>query len=54
MLKKMIFLFLIIIKIFRFFKKTKAKYIITHKKYEKIIKKYCNPIIVDNVLKSVC
>ena len=35
-------------------KKTKSKYIITDIKYLKIIvKKYCNPIIVKNVLKSV-
>ena len=34
-------------------KKSKAKYIITNKKYKKKIKNYCNPIIVNNVLKSV-
>ncbi len=34
-------------------KKTKSKYIITEKKYEKIIKKYSKPIVVKNVFKSV-
>ena len=34
-------------------KKTKSKYIITEKKYEKIVKNYSKPIIVKNVFKSV-
>ena len=34
-------------------KSTKAKFIITNKKYESIVNKYSKPIIVDNVLKSV-
>ena len=34
-------------------KKSKAQYIITSLKYNKIASKYCNTIIVDNVLKSV-
>ena len=33
--------------------KTKSKYIITHKKYEKIVDKVSNSIVVENVLKSV-
>ncbi len=32
---------------------TKSKYIITHKKYELTVKKYCVPLLVENVLKSV-
>ncbi len=34
-------------------KKSKAKYIITSQKYNKIVSKYCIPIVVDHVLKSV-
>ncbi len=34
-------------------KKSKVKYVITNKKYLNIIKNYCYPILVDNVLKSV-
>ena len=34
-------------------KKSKAKYVITSKKYYNIVIKFSNPIIVDNVLKSV-
>ena len=34
-------------------KKSNAKYIITSKKYNNIVSKYCNPLIVDHVLKSV-
>ena len=34
-------------------KKTKAKYIITNKKYEKLVKKYCNVLVVNDVLLSV-
>ena len=34
-------------------KKTKAEYVITHKKYEKVVNKYCKPILVDHVLKAV-
>ena len=34
-------------------KKSKSEYVITHKKYENIVKKYSKPIIVENVLKSV-
>ena len=34
-------------------KKTKSAYIITHKKHFNLVKKYANPIIVENVLKSV-
>ena len=33
--------------------KTKSKYIITHKKYEKLVDKVSNSITVENVLKSV-
>ena len=33
--------------------KTKSKYIITHNKYKKIVEKVSNPIVVENVLKSV-
>ena len=32
-------------------KKSNAKYIITSKKYNNIVNKYCNPLIVDHVLK---
>ncbi len=41
------------LKYLEFLKKTKSKYIITNKKYENITGKYSNPIIVENVLKSV-
>ena len=34
-------------------KLTKANNVITDKKYEKVVKKYSNPIIVTNVLKAV-
>ncbi len=34
-------------------KKTKAKFVIVNKKHEKLIQNLCNPIIVDDVLKSV-
>ena len=34
-------------------KKTKAKYILVEKKYEKIVKNYSNPVVIPNVLKSV-
>ena len=34
-------------------KKTKSKYIISNKKHEHIVKKYSEPLIVNNVLKSV-
>ena len=34
-------------------KKTKSKFIITHKKYESIVKQYSKPILVENVLKAV-
>ncbi len=34
-------------------KKSKAKYVIANKKHSNLIKKFCNPIIVENVLKSV-
>ena len=34
-------------------KNTKSKFVITHKKYENIVKKYSNPILVKNVLKAV-
>ena len=34
-------------------KNSKVKYLIANKKHEKIISKYCYPIFVDNVLKSV-
>ena len=40
-------------KYFQILKKTKAKYIITEKKYENLISTYSEPIIVTNVLKSV-
>ena len=33
--------------------KSNVKYVITSEKYSKIVKKYCKPIIVKNVLKSV-
>ena len=36
-----------------FLKKTKAKYILVEKKYEKIVKNYSNPVVIPNVLKSV-
>mgnify|MGYP001298243511 CR=1 FL=1 len=41
------------LKYLEFLKKTKSKNIITSKKYENITRKYSNPIIVENVLKSV-
>ncbi len=41
------------IKYLEILKNSKVKYVITHKKYEKLINKICNPILVDNVLKSV-
>ena len=41
------------LKYFESLKLTKANNIITHKKYEKIVKEFCNPIIVTNVLKAV-
>ena len=41
------------IKYLEFLKNSKVKYVITHKKYEKLINKICNPILVDDVLKSV-
>ena len=41
------------LKYFELLKKTKAKYILTSKQHENVINKYCNPIVVDNVLKSV-
>ena len=34
-------------------KLTKSKNIITHKKYEKIVNEYSNPIVVNNVLNAV-
>ena len=34
-------------------KKTKSKFIITHKKYESIVKQYSKPILVENVHKAV-
>ena len=34
-------------------KSTKSKYVITNKKYEKVVGKFCKPLIVENVLKSV-
>ncbi len=34
-------------------KKTKSKYILTHKKHEAQVRSYCEPIIVENVLFSV-
>ncbi len=34
-------------------KKTKAKFVISEKKYENLVAKYCNPLIVDNTFKSV-
>ena len=40
-------------KYFQILKKSKSKYIITEKKYEKIVKNYSKPIIVKNVFKSV-
>ena len=41
------------IKYLDYLKGSDVKYVITHKKYESLINKFCNPIIVDNVLKSV-
>ena len=41
------------IKYLELLKNSKVKYVITHKKYEKLINKICNTILVDNVLKSV-
>ena len=41
------------IKYLEILKKSKVKYVISHKKYEKIINAHCYPIIVENVLKSV-
>ena len=41
------------IKYLNLLKNSKVKYVITHKKYEKLINKLCYPILVDNVLKSV-
>ena len=41
------------LKYFESLKLTKANNIITDKKYEKVVKKYSNPIIVTNVLKAV-
>ena len=41
------------IKYLELLKNSQVKYVITHKKYEKLINKICNPILVDNVLKSV-
>ena len=34
-------------------KKTKAEYILTELKYKNIVQSYCNPIVVDNIFKSV-
>ena len=34
-------------------KSTKSKYVITNKKYEKVVGKFSKPLIVENVLKSV-
>ena len=34
-------------------KKTKSKYIITSLKYKKLVASHCNPIVVNNILKSV-
>ena len=34
-------------------KKSKSKFILTHKKYENIVKRYSRPILVENVLKAV-
>jgi UDP-3-O-[3-hydroxymyristoyl] glucosamine N-acyltransferase len=34
-------------------KKTKSKYIITDVKYKKVLKDYCSPLVVENVLKAV-
>ena len=34
-------------------KQTKAKYVITDKKHSNIVRSYCTPLLVDNVLKSV-
>ena len=41
------------IKYLEILKKAKSNYIITDKKFEKIVKKFSTPIIVNNVLKSV-
>ena len=41
------------IKYFDDLKNSKSKYILTTQKYKNLIKNYCNPIIVENVLKSV-
>ena len=41
------------IKYLNLLKNSKVKYVITHKKYEKLINKLCYPILVENVLKSV-
>ena len=41
------------LKYFELLKKTKAKYIISSDKYLNLIKNYCEPIIVSNVLNSV-
>ena len=40
-------------KYFPLINKSKAKFIIVHSKHEKILKDIYNPIVVDNVLKSV-
>ena len=40
-------------KYLQFLKKTKAKYVVTDKKHSNIVKSYCEPLLVDNVLKSV-
>ena len=52
MQKKMIFLFNSL-KYSNLLSKTKVKYVVTDIKYEKFVSKFCYPIIVDNVLKSV-
>ena len=41
------------IKYLDFLKNSKVKYVITNHKYEKIIKKFCYPIVVENVLSAV-
>ena len=41
------------IKYLKLLKNSKVKYVITHKKYEKLISKICIPIPVENVLESV-
>ena len=41
------------IKYLEILKKSKAKYILTEKKYENVLIPYCKPIIIDNIFKAV-